>query len=590
MDHYLLIPKGHPKAQLLTTLTEELLSVVNADTIFLSVDNTLAGYETLFTIIIDATFTDIDAELQSIADRIFTPYPDIGFRIFSNDYANDALIKGNLYFLIHTTLGEIIYSNPSSTCRFFPESSMLLPSINRAKKQYKRKQNGISGRFSDYPSCIKHEEFANAVFILHQMLEQLFKTASNFLMGKQNLAKDIGEQQKAIRMYAPSLAGLFDPNDEEESRLLKLLYEVYIAYRKKEKIVVSRHDTEKLLFKTQWAKQEVERLFKVCTLYCLNKAKDASKLEELQTVQSPDNLPANQAANLTPAMEEVSPLFHPAEPSKNTKKLLVKAIDEYVSTSGIYCFSMRNTSRSHANLIYEEHVGNEQNEHYYLLVIVNEDKRNAIGDLSNIIKTKSKGKCTATLLIHKATSLRNLTRHQLYFFYQAMTKGYTLYQNEVVPPGIPFSGMEKRKTNLLRAYWKSRERIASTFLDSEYQIDLPATEVVKEAMMHIAVEQICLGLIEVFLSYRPLNHSLGYLFDLCEIFCPLTSEYFPRNTAHDIELFELLNAHPSMLRHAEVKDIGFANTELLEKRCAQFYEKAYEMIEAELERLENLEI
>jgi hypothetical protein len=126
-------------------------------------------------------------------------------------------------------------------------------------------------------------------------------------------------------------------------------------------------------------------------------------------------------------------------------------------------------------------------------------------------------------------------------------------------------------------------------LESEAQIDGFDTELIQESMLNIAVEQICLGLIDVFLGYQPNHFSLAFLFDICEIFTSLTSEIFPRTTEEDKKLFDLLKMHPSSLRWANLKTSSFLNTELLEKRCNLFYERACGLVESELERLENLE-
>jgi hypothetical protein len=102
-------------------------------------------------------------------------------------------------------------------------------------------------------------------------------------------------------------------------------------------------------------------------------------------------------------------------------------------------------------------------------------------------------------------------------------------------------------------------------------------------MMQVAMENMALALIDTFLGYRPVHFHLGYLFDICNLFCPLVQEIFPRNTEEEIKLFELLSKHISKLRSANLGAIDFLHTELLQRRCRLFQEKASVLIEEEME-------
>lgn len=270
-------------------------------------------------------------------------------------------------------------------------------------------------------------------------------------------------------------------------------------------------------------------------------------------------------------------------------QVLSNIIIESINTSGIYCFGEKRQSRTVQNPFQTTTPSGEEHTHFYLLVLVNEYVINAVANISDIIKTKTEGRYTATLLIHKTKSIRFYTPHKIYFFHQVMTKGVVVYEHPIMPPNIAFDELPKRETTLIRSYWNNRNNIADVFLGIENQVDGMDTEVIQEVMLHIAVEQTCLGLIDTFLGYRPNHFSLVYLFELCEVFCPIPSEIFPRITAEDKKLFDLLNAPTSSLRWAELKTTSFLNTGILERRCNLFMEKAFELAESELKRLEGLE-
>jgi hypothetical protein len=264
-------------------------------------------------------------------------------------------------------------------------------------------------------------------------------------------------------------------------------------------------------------------------------------------------------------------------------------IVESISTSSIYCFGEKKNIQAFQNPFQEFISAKKEHTHFYLMVLTDEYIINAVADISDIIKTKTEGRYTVTLFFYKAKYGHYLTPNQIYFYHQVLTKGYKVYERENMPLSISFDGVPKRNIDSTRSYWKNRNKVAETFLRSENQIDYMDTGFVQDSMMHIAVEQICLGLINVFLGYYPDHFSMAYLFDICEIFTPLTSDVFPRTTSEDKRLFELLKTNPSSLRWANIKKSCLVDTELLDKRCSLFHERACVIVEAELERLENLE-
>jgi hypothetical protein len=265
------------------------------------------------------------------------------------------------------------------------------------------------------------------------------------------------------------------------------------------------------------------------------------------------------------------------------KKFLLDNMD----LSGLYCFGIHHKNKMYSNAINGE-VKAKQHTHYYLLVYSIDNKPNAIADLSDIIKKKSKGQYTVTLFIHLATTVRQLTPDRKFFFYHAMQKGVNLYEHDVVPPTINFKEEPQRNVAYLKSYWRNRSRVAEVFLESQSAIDAMDTEPIQEAMMQIAMENTALALIDTFLGYRPIHFHLSYLFDICNLFCTLVREIFPRNTAEEIKLFELLSKHISKLRSAHLGAMDFLHNELLQRRCRLFQEKATILIEAEIERLEKL--
>lgn len=291
------IKQHGPSAGLLKELTEKAVKVAPMHDVYISVGNTAP--ETIFTLFLDTTFTRIDNDLLEPLNHVFEDYLLITYNLFSVDYAADAIRKGNLYFIEHCVLGQLAYTNTKAKTNFHPESEQPSILIPRAKKQFKRAMGKVDGRYTTFPKSLKNEKYVDAAYTLHQMMEQLFNIAEEFILGKQLFAKDISEHQAALAGYAPGIATLFDTKHEEDVRLLELLHSAYLAFRHKNHLDISRADIEKLLFKTQSLRKEIERLFIEAVARCYEKIETHQTTIVSEGKQEPEHTVNDEARQET---------------------------------------------------------------------------------------------------------------------------------------------------------------------------------------------------------------------------------------------------------------------------------------------------
>lgn len=265
---------------------------------------------------------------------------------------------------------------------------------------------------------------------------------------------------------------------------------------------------------------------------------------------------------------------HYSIPECNTQlKQITAVITEFIDTRAIYCFSATNISVSNTNTFQWGEETTTSKTHFFLLVLTEENKHNATADLADLVAGTIPN-CKATVLLHKTTSIRQLTSSQKWFFSKIIKPDNEVVINCNFPTFMHHDEDPVRKPEMAEIYWNNRLRIAKTYLDSEKQIDASGIDCVQYSMLHVAVEQICLGLIEVVLGYHPNHYALAYLFSLCSLFTKLPEEIFPRNTAEDEILYKHLTTNFHTLRHAKTNYHGYTYTELLSKRCSEFIERA----------------
>lgn len=581
MSHYTSVPENFPSQQLLDTAATSLLGFLNPDYVYYSF--TCAHALVQVTVLINREKHEIESELQHLAARAFSSYPEFRFSLFSCQYAEDALRKGNLFFLQHCTLGQFAYGTSGDGHPVYPDEAVVGLSVRRARKLFQRRTAKINSILLDFSHCLEYENFAEAFYILHRALELLFKQAAAFLTGKSFVSKIIAKQQEYLREVAPEMGKLFDLADEEESRLLALLDEQYWNFkRKRHSSGIYTTEASAIAAKVQLMKEYVHERFERAVV----------AIEEgLETKQSPVD-PEEEGALPEKGVEmregiTVPTLDMELLPSAYAEAVTVmEIIISFLKPVVIYCFGSRKVSDSFENIL-ESNGKQEETVHFYLLVLADSVPINVTADLSHLIRVRTQGRCKATLLAHPVKFLQGKRPEQLYFLSKVLREGTLLFDSGTNVPGLQGAAYLKRDVVFMRDYWEERCIVARSFRDAAAAVNGEGVDVVKIALYHYSLEQLCLGLIHTFLGYRPHHYALGYLFELCDLFTPLASELFPRKGFGELSLFTELARHPSKLRDALPQHAPLKDTALLAGRCINFYDKAIELGETELERLKH---
>lgn len=272
------------------------------------------------------------------------------------------------------------------------------------------------------------------------------------------------------------------------------------------------------------------------------------------------------------------------------QKELIEAITEHIKTSAVYCFGSNDSAYSSSRKVYPDNELNKKHVHLYLLVFVSETIENASNDISDKIKTMTKGAFTATILLHHVQSLKNLGQDQQFFFWQIMQNAELLFQDINNPPYLNISETPKRNLKLASNYVASRRNITATIWDWVYNDDdASSSDEVKMFSLHQIVEQTCLSLIRVFTGYTPSHFAMEHLFSLCEYFSSITADFFPRHSKEDRTMFSLLKQQSHVLRFAKANDVDYLYYQLMEERCGKFRKQANILVQDELDRLEKAE-
>ena len=129
---------------------------------------------------------------------------------------------------------------------------------------------------------------------------------------------------------------------------------------------------------------------------------------------------------------------------------------------------------------------------------------------------------------------------------------------------------------------------------AEYMLSILNTIEPKEdstsrlAIMHYALEQVCMALLYVFWEFKPQHYSLPYLLHLCSNFTQIPQTIFPKETYGLHRMYYMLcNAH-HIMRFKVQNEFSDIDTDKAYNRCDRFYEEAKILGEKKLEHLKEI--
>lgn len=500
-----------------------------------------SGY--VLTIILEEESNQNACEMYQWADKIFKKHLVITYRIINIWDVLHQLKHGNLYY-IKWYLGSIyLFRNE--------EFNFKIKQILKARELIKKtinKNTGLIAKAEELRRGAQHYAGTNshqlALYTIVQTINLLFGIIGELVMGKRNSKMHIIDHLNIIKGFAPVLNRFFNSSNKQDIEIMELLDGAYRDFPYYGKTKIKKESISIAQKKLQGILKEAKKIYKEQLSYCE---------EKLLTFKDPESIQS---------VSETLPI--------TDKTLIANIITHYIKTAAVYCFGKRESTTTH----------------FYLLVLEEEHKENAVHDLADIIKSKTKGKCTATLLIHNYLELENASADQKYFFRNAICDGECFYQNQQIQ--LPhFEVTPKRNFESAREYLQCRNIIVNNMEGWQDNYEWACYSPLKGVMLRQVIEQMWLGMIRLFMGYSPNHFSLAYLLEICEYFDPQAGSFFPRQTKEDIALFRLLSSSHWTLRYSGTDQFSDRDMDLLGERYCDFAHHCKELVTNELERIEN---
>ncbi|UNY97754.1 HEPN domain-containing protein [Zhouia spongiae] len=215
----------------------------------------------LFVIILKGNCSSLTQELSAMVAKIFQEETDSLFRIFSFEYAEQQLRKGNLFFLHGCRWGKVVFKDSDSELDVFHEYTANEKAVNNIEASFQREYTKIMAFMDGTVFFIEKENYPQAAFMLHQYIELWYRYAALFIMGKERKSHNIKELQTYLNVFAPQLGRLFNTEIEEERILLKLLDDAYVTTRYGNNYHITKEQIDLILKKASVVETVVSKLF-----------------------------------------------------------------------------------------------------------------------------------------------------------------------------------------------------------------------------------------------------------------------------------------------------------------------------------------
>jgi HEPN domain-containing protein len=202
------------------------------------------------------------------------------------------------------------------------------------------------------------------------------------------------------------------------------------------------------------------------------------------------------------------------------------------------------------------------NDHYFLLMLTASTNRIEY-EVQEYVNRYFE-KVSITILVHGFATVIEALGHGNRFFHLVLGDGMQVYSKSGLRLNPDFPSLDPAVTlKKAECHFFHRFTRAAGFLEAANGCFEKAYYANCIFMLHQAVEQACVALIQVHLSYRPDFHNLSRLLELTLCFSAEPSAMFPRKTAEEQRLFQLLLKSYTDARYRDSYEVPLKDAESL---------------------------
>lgn len=527
------------------------------------------------------------------ADALLQGHPQLRHRMYTQNYATEQIEAGNLFFIENLLLGTMVYRQPELEFPFMTPALCLNDLIGRSQRAFDKELKKIDAFSEGARSHFEKGHYAQSTFSYHQTMELLFRAAECALMGRNKITHRLQEHQAYCERFLPSLAVFFNPYEPEEVAVLNLLDQSYCAARYQSDFEPTLEAIDMLYYKTEQLFSLVKSVFYFTWQHCFmasykkDKADEAG--EEIQrVVEETINLPLTNSLQVN--LEETETHITKSGTFETEDELLIRVIEllkTKLDVASVFLISKYEDEQM-LKVHLEKATPFLQNTTIYTLMLVsNEPASLRPAALSDFIYKETEGNCSVFAILYTVDEVFDKRDYGSHFLEFIVTQSQWAYYATAKSYGRNFQvNYHPIMVKNIEKIWNDKSSKAAYLLDlmeddGFTRFDFNVTLMI----VGLAIEQTCLGMIQVFWEYKPKQYSLPYLLHLCSHFSKTPTTVFHKTKYDNQRLYHLICNAKRILRNNKNPQVNRNDSESAISIAEEFVRQASEEVSVHLKHL-----
>ncbi|WP_411972471.1 HEPN domain-containing protein [Sphingobacterium sp. Lzh-3] len=393
-----------------------------------------------------------------------------------------------------------IYQNPVQDIPLVLPNNKSDEVIEKTRTYIDKEKGKIRSFIDGYNFYFEHKNYAHAAFMLHQALELAFRTAENILVVEDKKSHSLKNHINYLKAFDDRLGTLAD--NMENKQALEKINKAYIDYRYHFDYFIDE--------------DVLETAYQIA-INTLNWIYDYSNLlfEEIKSKLNPVPVANNEVENCKNNNE----IYKQNYCNANYRDLILNAIERYCTPALVVCFGYDSDHHHYQNAL--RRAKNDCITHNYYIFVVYDTLNAEINNLPQLITDLLPNNVSLTLALENTTTFSKQLSKGHPFFLSLLKAGDIWFQNPSIA-NIDLESIVAPQLDLeyVHQQWKTRYNNART-LYLPYEEDWSSISI--EAtyyMLSQALEQVCLGVINSVIQYKPQRVNLTFLMTLCKLIVP----------------------------------------------------------------------
>lgn len=272
------------------------------------------------------------------------------------------------------------------------------------------------------------------------------------------------------------------------------------------------------------------------------------------------------------------------------RKTLIALIKKEVPLHSVYVISVYKEKQTQNVYLFPQSVNSQRVITYTLLLITHKPIPKNLQDFMDTLYNNMQQRCKIYAIVYTLPKVKAKLNDGCHFLNKVLNQTPCMYQEDdalskLGPFGLSF---HKHVYQRIQETWNSRMHRADCLISLVDVVDVIEDSTSKLAIMHHALEQICMALLYVFWEFKPQHYSLSYMMHLCSLFTQLPETVFPQKSYGLHRMYYILcNAH-HIMRFKAHNEFSEKDVDKAFNRCERFFEEAKGIGEGQLEYLREL--